>query len=241
MNILILCEGETDAILLSYYLGKVAGWKYSPKPPQNLSIQATAQNEAVNWYKKDGDYLLICAVGGKDNFENFFEKKIKNPLLLSDAFERVAFVTDRDERETRFIEASISSVLREFNAELRNNQWKECSYINDFGIEKNFRALLVVIPLEQQGALETVMLSAIAENDYDKNIVEKTATFAEQMRVEASRYISSERLKLKAHLGLTWAVQYPEKVFTKIDEQIRNVRWEESETLHICFSTLAEI
>ena len=161
MNKLILCEGETDAILLSYYLGKVAGWKYSPKPPQNLSIQATAQNEAVNWYKKDEDYLLICAVGGKDNFENFFEKKIKNPLLLSDAFERVAFVTDRDERETRFI--------------------------------------------------------------------------------EASRYISSERLKLKAHLGLTWAVQYPEKVFTKIDEQIRNVRWEESETLHICFSTLAEI
>jgi hypothetical protein len=110
MNKLILCEGETDAILLNYYLGKVAGWKYSPKPPQNLSIQATAQNEAVNWYK-----------------------------------------------------------------------------------------------------------------------------------VEASRYISSERLKLKAHLGLTWAVQYPEKVFTKIDEQIRNVRWEESETLHICFSTLAEI
>ncbi len=61
------------------------------------------------------------------------------------------------------------------------------------------------------------------------------------MRVEASRYIFSERLKLKAHLGLTWAVQYPEKVFTKIDEQIRNVRWEESESLHTCFAVLTEI
>jgi len=27
MNKLILCEGKTDAILLSYYLGKTAGWK----------------------------------------------------------------------------------------------------------------------------------------------------------------------------------------------------------------------
>ena len=85
------------------------------------------------------------------------------------------------------------------------------------------------------------MLSAIAENEYDKNIVAKVGIFADQMRVEASRYIFSERLKLKAHLGLTWAVQYPEKVFTKIDEQIRNVRWEESESLHTCFAVLTEI
>ena len=40
MNKVILCEGETDAILLSYYLGKVAGWKYNRKGPENLNIQA---------------------------------------------------------------------------------------------------------------------------------------------------------------------------------------------------------
>ena len=85
------------------------------------------------------------------------------------------------------------------------------------------------------------MLKAIAEDTYDKNIVEKTGAVANQMRVEADRYISSERLKLKAHLGLTWAIQFPEKVFTKIDEQIRNVRWEESETLRSCFAVLIEI
>ena len=45
----------------------------------------------------------------------------------------------------------------------------------------------------------------------------------------------------KAHLGLTWAVQYPEKVFSLIDEQIRTVKWEESETLRLCFAVLVEI
>ena len=85
------------------------------------------------------------------------------------------------------------------------------------------------------------MLDAISEDEYDKNIVDKTRDFAKQMRKEASKYISNDRLELKANLSLTWAVQYPEKAFRRIDEQIRNVRWEESERLRSCFSELIKI
>ena len=73
MNKLILCEGKTDAILLSYYLRKVAGWKFVKKGPSGLTIQQSNDNESICWYKKDDDYLLICGVGGKDNFGNFFD------------------------------------------------------------------------------------------------------------------------------------------------------------------------
>lgn len=52
MNKLILCEGKTDAILLSYYLGRVANWKFSKKGPSGLKIQASNDNESINWYKK---------------------------------------------------------------------------------------------------------------------------------------------------------------------------------------------
>jgi hypothetical protein len=48
-------------------------------------------------------------------------------------------------------------------------------------------------------------------------------------------------LELKAHLGVTWAVQYPEKVFSVIDEQIKSVRWEEYAALKECFGILCEI
>lgn len=241
MNKLILCEGETDAILLSYYLGRVSGWTYSPKGPQGVSIHKTEQNETVNWYKKGNDFLLICAVGGKDNFKYFYEKKIKPPLLTSDAFEKISIVTDRDQREIESIEASVASILNVNYTTVKNNQWFDCSYTNKFSIKKTFRALLLAIPNEQQGALETAMLCAISENPYDKRIVEEAGQFADQMKTTASQYISTDRLRLKAHLGLTWAVQYPEKVFSRIDEQIRNVRWESSETLRACFATLLEI
>ena len=85
------------------------------------------------------------------------------------------------------------------------------------------------------------MLSAISEDPYDKNIVDKVAVFVQQMRTEATKYISTERLQLKAHLGVTWAVQFPEKVFSMIDEQINSIPWEKYETLKECFGILSEL
>ena len=101
--------------------------------------------------------------------------------------------------------------------------------------------MLLVIPREYHGALESVMLEAIAENPYDKNIVEKTDAFVQQMRIEAGQYIATDRLQLKAKLGVTWAIQFPEKVFSLIDEQIRSVVWEKYEVLRKCFEELVDI
>ena len=76
MNRLILCEGATDAILLSYYLERTAGWKYSRKSPPDLDIRTADMTETVNWYRKEDDYLLISVVGGKDNFGRFFLRPV---------------------------------------------------------------------------------------------------------------------------------------------------------------------
>lgn len=240
MNKLILCEGATDAILLSYYLGKTASWRFC-KTPKGLPIQTSNGTETVNCYEKDGDFLLICAVGGKDNFKNFFEEKIKAPLLLSNTFERIVLITDRDDRENDLIKALLQKALKDINVKLECSEWVKGSYQDSFGMKKCIEILLLVIPNEYQGALETVMLEAIAEDPYDKHIVERTGAFAEKMRIEAGKYIYSDRLQLKAHLGLTWAVQYPEKVFSLIDEQIKNVSWEKSVVLKKCFEKLIEI
>lgn len=241
MNKLILCEGKTDAILLSYYLGKIADWKFVKKGPSGLAIQQSNNNESISWYKKDNDYLLICGVGGKDNFGNFFNERIKFPLVTTNAFEKIVIITDRDDREISDICTSLLDDMSKFFKYIQERVWCNNLYQDAFGIEKIVQLLLVVIPKEHLGALENVMLSAISENPYDKNIVDRTAVFIQQMRTEADKYISTERLQLKAHLGVTWAIQFPEKVFSMIDEQIKNVRWEEYETLKECFGILNEL
>lgn len=63
---------------------------------------------------------------------------------------------------------------------VQDREWCENLYKDAFGMEKKVQLLLVIIPNEHLGALENVMLSAISENPYDKNIVDKTAVFVQQ-------------------------------------------------------------
>ena len=81
MNNILLCEGATDAILLSYYLEAVFGWRYCT-PDKSINISED-YNETVNWYKKGNDKLVICSVGGKDRFGNFFSEKVLHFLQNS--------------------------------------------------------------------------------------------------------------------------------------------------------------
>lgn len=124
---------------------------------------------------------------------------------------------------------------------MKNDCWIDNSYVDTFGTQKTVSSLFIAIPPEHQGALETLMLEVISEDPYDAAIVKSAGDFVDAMQKSASRYISNNRMKLKAHLGVTWAVQYPEKVFKLIDEQIRSVSWEKSEVLHSCFRQLERI
>ncbi len=75
----------------------------------------------------------------------------------------------------------------------------------------------------------------------DAVIVDKDGEFVTDMKTVASRYLGNRRSAIKAHLGVTWAVQYPEKVFNLMNEQILSVKWENSEILHKCFGQLGKI
>ena len=244
MNRLILCEGKTDAILLGYYLMKTDGWALEKKPPSGLDIKAQERNENVVWYKKGNEKLMICAVGGKDNFGQFFSRYIQRPILNAsngDPFPRIALVTDRDDRDIVEIERNVIEQLSSFFAGIKNREWITNRYLDSFGMEKQLEVLLLVIPVEHQGALENVMLDVISEDAYDKNIVDKCAAFVEGIRPEADRYIATERLQLKAKLSTVWAIQSPEKAFDFIDAQIKSVQWEKYETLNQCFGMLKDI
>lgn len=97
------------------------------------------------------------------------------------------------------------------------------------------------IPKPKQGALESTLLDSLSENVYDKNIVNKCQKFISGIRSETTKYISSDRLALKAHLSSVFAVMSPEKVFSTLDVVIKNTPWEKSETLKECFQILGEL
>ena len=242
MNKLILCEGKSDVVLLSYYLDKKCGWSVSRKPPKNIDIKIESKrNECGYWYKKNSDYLFICGVGGKDNFGRFFYQNILRTILDSSSFSKIAVITDRDDRIVEDIVLDVVSWMRPIKTALQENIWSVGTYEDSFGTVQEVQILLRVIPSDHEGAMETVLLEAISEDPYDTVIVEKSGEFVASMESVADRYLCSRRLKLKAHLAVTWAIQSPEKEFHFIDEQIRERKWEDSEILYDCFSQLIEI
>lgn len=57
---------------------------------------------------------MICGVGRKDNFGNFFEERIRTLLVTTNAFEKISIITDEDDREVADICISLSEDLSEF-------------------------------------------------------------------------------------------------------------------------------
>lgn len=241
MRSVILCEGKTDAILLSYYLGRVYGWNPLKGQPKNCRIETDCADQNVDWYVHNNDNLLICAVGGNTNFGTFYHEKIERPLIDSDAFQKLVIITDHDNNTIRKIETNINKAVWDEKQYFKSGMWTTATYKNSFEQSKEIQTLLKIIPEQYDGALETVMLNAISEDAYDKRIVDRCKDFIDQIRPYADKYISKDRLALKAKLSATWAVQSPEKAFDFIDQQIRMVPWENSEILRECFSELSDL
>ena len=239
MNSVILCEGRTDAIILSYYLIKTSGWTFTKKSPKLIQINEIDTNQEVNWYTKDNDYLLIFGVGGKDNFENVYQRYIKDVMMNYDqntGFYKLVILRDKDEKSIEDLIAENNSIL---GHETKNQKWVTCSYQNRFDMEQEIKLLSVVIPKEDQGALEHVLLSAISENAYDKNIVDKSSVFIESFDGEADEYIGTERLKVKAKLSVVLSVLSPEQVFTEIDKRLCSIEWDKYEKINEHFNLLS--
>lgn len=184
---------------------------------------------------------MICAVDGNTNFGSFYHNKIERPIIDSDAFQKLVVMTDHDRNTIETIEKSMNDAIWGEAAYFKNEMWTEATYYNSFDEEKKLQVLLKVIPEQYEGALETVMMDAISEDPYDKEIVDRCKTFIDEIRPFAEKYINKDRLALKAKLSATWAVQSPEKVFRFIDQQIRMVAWENSTVLKSCFAELSEI
>jgi len=245
MNSLILCEGKTDVILISYYLKSISGWKECKKSPsKSLDFKLKENNQYAHWYQKAKDYLLIFGVGGKDNFSNVIDEyiiKILKENPQENSFGKIAIISDSDNDSIECIIDKHKAYLGEISPDIKVNEWTTTSFLDSFKSELSVEILSIIIPPDKQGALETVLLDAISEDTYDKAIVECGGRFIENIKPNAEKYINSDRLTLKAHLSVVFAVMSPEKVFDFIDNLISSVEWGKYSLLKDCFENLCDI
>lgn len=246
MKSIILCEGKTDAILISYYLNKVKGWEYYSKNDKrkvHIPIR-NDENEEVNWYILNGNLLVIWGIGGKDNFKYSINEIFKIiELETEEAFSNIVILTDRDEIEDEGEGEGV--VLRKFSdyfqgVILKNNEWTIKEHINEFKDKLQFKILPIIIPFDKSGAIETFVLDAICDmGQEEKDIVDKSKEFISEFNL--SNYLNTQRLKIKGEFAVTLGAMFPQKTFTPIDAMLKNINWEKYSTIQQGFRKLQEI
>ena len=198
-----------------------------------------------------GEHVLtIASVGGCSRLIEGLQQTLNRNRFASvdskDMFDHIVVVTDRDEIGTE--EDFIEKVHKLFQDEMIhyvgnicNNQWVTCEMENNMGESMCFSLLLMLLPFEENGAMETFLLNAIAQADsYDREIIEKCNAFVDCADPER-RYLSKRRLITKAKFDAYFSIRTSAEQFTERHNILKNIKWENYTALQKDFILLTEL
>ncbi len=136
MKSIILCEGQTDAILISYFLNHF-GWEYSTKEIKNFPYDKN--NDVLNGYKKKNEKNISLLIWGGDGFSALNNKlkviidKLESARNNQDEFKKIVIFCDCDQNTNLEIISIFQDWLNQYNIrlnqELTLGEWLK-GYIN---------------------------------------------------------------------------------------------------------------
>lgn len=260
---LILCEGNSDQILLGQLLQKRKNWKLK----KNLN-NAPYVEQNIAWYENTAKELFgIWYVGGDSNFIPAVQSVFKRELF-EHTVESLLVVTDNDDnsdvgdRITKIF-SEIAKTLKIGSEHLEQqlqteskSGWQDISFYNSFANvtksedseEDPFEKSVVhfgflLIPEECNGALETFMIKALCESsDSRHEVADKVHDFVARFNTESKYnvFLKRRRDKIKAELGMFVSVINPDKMFDTLKELIESVDWSKFDLTNSQFSMLLD-
>ncbi len=244
MKRIILCEGKTDAILISYFLKKRFGWLHISERPVKLPV-ANARNEELNWYQHSeragiGQELAIWGVGGISQMpvklKAVIENNQRNPNP-QDRFEHIVLFFDHDD-PTEVCLNTVQKWITDANLvladELQLGEWVNAE-MDLLGVtppgKYRLKLLTIVLPPNGSGALETFLIDCWQQfSEADKQLTEAAKVFIVDLpELPKQTYLNHRRLPDKARLGVILSVFSPDGLFQKIDPKLESVSWERIE------------
>ena len=236
---LILCEGETDQILIGSYMEGTGNWKYVME-----GMKEFPGEKILCYRKQNGQRIGIWKAGGcsfRDIVSKVAYRDYHDPII-----ENLIVVTDNDNIDES--SARIQSIADTLKKQLKthkikgediDNQWAKISFSNDFG-SYDLNVYCLLVPINDIGALETFMMNAISEKSDEKaEVIDQVKAFVKDFKSE--RYLRHRREKIKAELGIALSIFSPDRIFTTMKEIIDDVEWSELATAHEQFKVLDEM
>lgn len=251
MKSVIICEGSTDLVLVQHFMEKANAWTLKGDRENERKVERSGLFgfKSLHNFIKGNNELMIGETGGCSGIIPCFAKVLERNRQSSsaeDIFDNIVIICDRDEKNTvEEFDNKISNCFADSGAigasHIENDIWLQCSVTNARGVKGSFRVLLLVIPFEETGALETFLLNAISDKDnYDKQIIEECNELVETVDAE-SRYLTKRRYKTKAKFNVYFSIRTPLEQFRQRREALMGVSWEEYESVQNSFKKLKEL
>lgn len=245
MNSILLCEGSTDYVLLQYYMREVYGWKdcQEGRGPKYLSPSRI--------FSKEGDHLVIGGTGGSTQMIPKLEKILENnriSALEEEEYRKIAIVTDHDEltTESELVE-NLKEIFEKYSLTMREHsnictgKWISASMKNARDWTILIKILILVIPFEETGAMETFLLDSISKKDeYDAEIIRQGNKLVDSVDPE-ERYLYHRRYITKAKFDVYFSIRTPAAFFTQRQDILRGIEWKEYEEIQRSFVELGEL
>lgn len=237
MFYVILCEGKTDSVVINHVMSSV-GFEYTNKRTK-LAKFNLLKNQSVDYFKDNNDILAIWNVAGYNNIKNSVEEIIK--LNKTDkVVDILSIVVDRDFDNISGIEDEISAYFEE-DVKLENKIWKEYQFTDGFGEVKQLKILLTIVPDKDFGAMETILLNALAdEGKEQKNLVDDIEKFITELEEKENIYLKKKRNVIKAKLGCAVNIMDPERTFNDIIPVFNSIDWNKKSIVQEHFKELKE-
>lgn len=234
MKSVVLCEGRDDLWFISYYLHKTANWnivKPSKNVWKNYQLSTLTERQDMQYLSNGSDYVAIWSVCGKDSFEDPISEILRFISEFPfDPIDSIVVVRDRDND-------SVDDILCKMNLwfnggiALTNKTTSILSRtIEDYNVVT--RVTPVIIPFSEEGAIETILKTAIREVGEEEALIVDSAEEYISSLVASDKvgvkYLSSSRLILKARYSAVIAATNPDHSTGLFQNMVMACPWEES-------------
>lgn len=237
MRAIILCEGTTDLLMIQFVLQYRYGWAYDG------FLENAVTNQLIKkTLKKDDANIEIQSCGGITNIP-IKMRSIKDQLEYAtkkeEFIDRIIVLIDHDTIDSNkaFIEQINENLQTQF-AEGNINTDSKWTINNLIFGQYQIDLCLRCLPENETGAIEKIMLEALATDDIEQNIIDDSNKFIVGVAKKQNRYLKKKSLISKAVFNTYFAIRTPEE---KYDERARILKaydWNNNEVINRCFSFL---
>lgn len=232
MTELMLVEGVSDVQLISYYLQNVYGWNHEKN--NTLGIVQIDEHDHIESLSKGGNQLVLCGVGGNGKFAHFVEEHCINSMLVERDIASVMVVTDHDENSIPSIKKSINASFKDISFDSGN--WKNNKITDSFGLPKNIRTYLLIIPADKKGSLENVIIDALKDIPKENVLIEEVIKFIDSLKPEVVPDLQQINNANKATVGTFFSVRNPKHAMRSFAVFVSKIDWSQSESIKDLFA-----